>query len=184
MCHWEGSLKIRSLYCQNQRVYDQMSQNVQWGVFSGIHQLQEDRGLPGCSQGLLGKCTEPVKTFWSNAVFCACGIHGWVLGCIRTIFAFVWHTGLGLAKVTGWHWVPVYPSIMFSMVCFLQHKIALAFWLDFGLEEITPATTGWIQHGCCTQHVTTRPAQFSRGQCWVQRSSFLSSRAWCWHSVS
>lgn len=51
-----------SLYCQSRGQYDEMSQKVQWGVFSGFHQLQEGRELPGCSQGLLGKCTEPVKT--------------------------------------------------------------------------------------------------------------------------
>lgn len=184
MCHWEGSFKMGSLYCQTRGQYDQMSQNVPWRVFSGFHPLQGDRGLPGSSQGLLGKCTEPVKTCWSSAVFCACVIHGWVLGCVKTIFAFVWHVGLGLAKVTGWHCVPVCPSIMFSVVCFVQHKIGLAFWLDFDLEEVTPATMGWVQHGCCTQHVTTRPARFSGGQCWVQRSSVLFSCAWCWHSVN
>lgn len=49
--------------CQTRGQYDQMSQNVQWGVLGDSHQLQEDRGLPGCSQSLLGECTEPVRTY-------------------------------------------------------------------------------------------------------------------------
>lgn len=49
MCLWEGSLKIGSLYCQTTGQYYQMSQNMQWGVFSDFHQLQEDQGLPDFS---------------------------------------------------------------------------------------------------------------------------------------
>lgn len=81
--------------------------------------------------------------------------------------------------------------------CLSQHNVQhgvlppvqdwLVFLVGFWSRKSNPChqwTMGWVQRGCCIQHVTTRPAQFSGGQHWVQRSSFLFSCAWCWHSVS
>lgn len=78
--------------------------------------------------------------------------------------------------VTCWPWAGKDYRVALG-ACLSQHnvqcdvlphttnKVGLSFWLDFDLEEVTPATMGWVQHGCCTQHVTTRLAQFSGGQC-------------------